>query len=724
MKPFRRTLVVKLLGRQPSYGFMVKKLRQIWGRKGNIDVFDLENDFYLVNFQHNEDYMEALTGGPWVILDAYLNVARWRPEFCPKNSKIESVVAWVRFPDLPAPLFDKKFLLNLGNAIGKAIRLDIHTAQRARGKFARMCVELDLNKPLIPEFNVEGKVLSVVYESLGMLCTKCGWVGHQKEGCAVFHKKKSEVGMDVEVPEERQTNENKNGEGSELWKVVQRTRRPRWGPAVLKAPQQGSRFAILNRDLGEEGKETNGEEDHASAEPKGNGMTVQKEVPHRVARRGVEAGNSKNVPRGEELTKNIIRGATIKEGKKEKMVYATRKSGIAKGEDERNQSRDALKGLNSIVRVPKSDPDAYRGNGIKLMGKENLNPGEHLSVPPGDVGMDVETIERNGLKEDPIEMCSMSKVERCATPNLADARGAASKGFAAVLRDMKKRYKVDVVVILEPRISGTTASRVIKNWGFQYSVRREAEGFSGGIWILWNREELLVNVIEMDDQYIHCRMCIDSKSMLFTAVYANPNEQRRHRVWDRLFNLSLEISEPWLLAGDYNDIKTPLEQKGGGRVNEARCNHFNSWLQSCRLIDLETSGPFYTWKGPKWEGLERVYKRLDRCLCNVAWQTLFQEAEIRIIPRVCSDHHPILVKLGMECKRNKVKPFRFEAAWQTHESFVETVKGSWREEDETHVNLLGLQKTLAKWNKEVFGHIELRKQRILNRAGGLLLNVG
>ncbi|KAI9127610.1 hypothetical protein K1719_000603 [Acacia pycnantha] len=47
------------------------------------------------------------------------------------------MVAWVRFPKLPTPLFDKTFLLNLRNAIGKAIRLDIHTAQRTRGKFAR-----------------------------------------------------------------------------------------------------------------------------------------------------------------------------------------------------------------------------------------------------------------------------------------------------------------------------------------------------------------------------------------------------------------------------------------------------------------------------------------------------------------------------------------------------------------------------------------------------------
>ena len=80
----------------------------------------MENNFYLVNFQQHEDYMEALIGGPWVIADAYLNVVRWSLEFNPKKAQIELVVAWVRFPDLPAPLFNKKFLLNLGNSIGKA----------------------------------------------------------------------------------------------------------------------------------------------------------------------------------------------------------------------------------------------------------------------------------------------------------------------------------------------------------------------------------------------------------------------------------------------------------------------------------------------------------------------------------------------------------------------------------------------------------------------------
>ncbi|KAI9107301.1 hypothetical protein K1719_021689 [Acacia pycnantha] len=175
------------------------------------------------------------------------------------------------------------------------------------------------------------------------------------------------------------------------------------------------------------------------------------------------------------------------------------------------------------------------------------------------------------------------------------------------------------------------------------------------------------------------------------------------------------MAEPWLLAGDFNEIKTPMEQRGGGRVNETRCSKFNDWIQDCSLIDLEANGPFYTWKGPKWDGLERVYKRLDRCLCNVLWQAQFVNAVIKVIPRVCSDHHPIVVCLEAENRCCRVRPFRYEVAWQLHENFEEIVRESWKGDAEVNLKLSCLQQNLMQWNKDTFGKIEGRKRRILNR---------
>lgn len=60
-----------------------------------------------------------------------------------------------------------------------------------------------------------------------------------------------------------------------------------------------------------------------------------------------------------------------------------------------------------------------------------------------------------------------------------NCRGAASKGIAVVIRDMRKRYCIDVIVILEPTISGSLANKVIRAWGFKNSRRVEVEGFSG-----------------------------------------------------------------------------------------------------------------------------------------------------------------------------------------------------------------------------------------------------
>ncbi|KAI9076002.1 hypothetical protein K1719_042018 [Acacia pycnantha] len=284
---------------------------------------------------------------------------------------------------------------------------------------------------------------------------------------------------------------------------------------------------------------------------------------------------------------------------------------------------------------------------------------------------------------------------------------------------MRFRYKLDMVVILEPRVSGMQANRIIKNWGFKHSIRREAEGFSGGIWLLWELDDLIVDVRLMEDQFIHCCLRLGGKQMFFTAVYASPNESRRQRTWDMLLDIANEIREPWLLGGDFNEIKTPMEQKGGASLREARCRRFKEWIEGCNLIDLEAQGPFFTWKGPKWDGLDRVYKRLDRCLCNVQWQEMFENAEIKVIPRLCSDHHPIMVNLKVENKRGRGRNFRYQVAWQLHEQYEELIKHHWQRNEELHEKLSSLQQQLVCWNRDVFGRIEYRKRRLLNRLEGI-----
>lgn len=52
-----------------------------------------------------------------------------------------------------------------------------------RGKFARVCVEMDLSRPLKPRFSLEGNCYTIEYESLHSFCFLCGRVDHRKEAC-------------------------------------------------------------------------------------------------------------------------------------------------------------------------------------------------------------------------------------------------------------------------------------------------------------------------------------------------------------------------------------------------------------------------------------------------------------------------------------------------------------------------------------------------------------
>ncbi|KAI9109118.1 hypothetical protein K1719_019741 [Acacia pycnantha] len=124
---------------------------------------------------------------------------------------------------------------------------------------------------------------------------------------------------------------------------------------------------------------------------------------------------------------------------------------------------------------------------------------------------------------------------------------------------------------------------------------------------------------------------------------------------------------------------------------------------------MEASRPFFTWKGPKWDGLDRVFKRLDRCLSNVSWLEMYDNAEVRVIPRVGSDHHPLWVNLCKAPNKPEIRNFIYEVAWKMHGNFKEFLQHSWKNGEELNVMLSTLQQDLNCWNKEVFGRIEYRK---------------
>lgn len=90
-QPWKRALIVKVSGKRMSRKFLEVRLLKLWKPLGDLEVIDLENDYFLVWLSNRDDIRKVIFGGPWMVLDHYLVVQRWRPEFRPFEEEFKKV---------------------------------------------------------------------------------------------------------------------------------------------------------------------------------------------------------------------------------------------------------------------------------------------------------------------------------------------------------------------------------------------------------------------------------------------------------------------------------------------------------------------------------------------------------------------------------------------------------------------------------------------------------
>ena len=113
----------------------------------------------------------------------YLSVRKRELEFQAAKAMVTSLATWIRLPELPIKFFHLEILRSIGNGIRRFIRIDAITNTIARGWFARLCVQLDMNKPLWHHITIGSFTQPIQYENLPNLCYAYGRIGHVKDGC-------------------------------------------------------------------------------------------------------------------------------------------------------------------------------------------------------------------------------------------------------------------------------------------------------------------------------------------------------------------------------------------------------------------------------------------------------------------------------------------------------------------------------------------------------------
>ncbi|XP_075654038.1 uncharacterized protein LOC142624363 [Castanea sativa] len=147
--PWSKAIIVELVGKTMGLSYMQNKLAQLWRPEERMDCINLSYGFFLVRVYSKEDLERVIKRSPWFIGDHFLSLRPWEPFFKSSTANVSLITVWIRLNELPIELYEIEVLKEMGESIGKVLRIDSHTAMEARDRYTRLCVQADINRPLV-----------------------------------------------------------------------------------------------------------------------------------------------------------------------------------------------------------------------------------------------------------------------------------------------------------------------------------------------------------------------------------------------------------------------------------------------------------------------------------------------------------------------------------------------------------------------------------------------
>ena len=131
---------------------MKDRLKKLWQPSGGCDIVDLGFGFFLIKFDNGDDRGKVVEGGPWMMFDHYLSIRPWSLDFVASSAKIDTTLVWIRIPSLNVGYYDEDVFLSVPSLVRMPVKIYLNTSKVAQGKFARVCIEINLNQLVVASF--------------------------------------------------------------------------------------------------------------------------------------------------------------------------------------------------------------------------------------------------------------------------------------------------------------------------------------------------------------------------------------------------------------------------------------------------------------------------------------------------------------------------------------------------------------------------------------------
>lgn len=224
-----------------------------------------------------------------------------------------------------------------------------------------------------------------------------------------------------------------------------------------------------------------------------------------------------------------------------------------------------------------------------------------------------------------------------------NCRGLGGPRKQQFLTRLLRSTRANIAFIVETKCSLPKSNQLFQNDQFLPNfVCVPARGQSGGMWLMWDHS-VNVQVISQTRHLIHARIQQPHQpSWSLVCVYGDLAHAMNMRIWDTIKQI-IESEAEVCVVGDFNAI-TGIDEKYGGNpvLNMNSCN-FRDFLFETGLVDLGFKGSAYTWTNRQ-STSNAIFECLDRVVATVQWSQLYPQAFVNHLPRIHSDHAPILLR--------------------------------------------------------------------------------
>ncbi|XP_019460141.1 PREDICTED: uncharacterized protein LOC109359901 [Lupinus angustifolius] len=290
--------------------------------------------------------------------------------------------------------------------------------------------------------------------------------------------------------------------------------------------------------------------------------------------------------------------------------------------------------------------------------------------------------------------------------------GIGNPNTRLVLKNLVLANKPDLLFIAEPKVD---FNEIHPSYWSQMNLKlfivNKRQDLLPSLWGLCNKNVDPI-VFGCTDQLISVSMTLNNINFNFAAVYANTNYLVRRKLWDDLHILLSSFAGPWCFVGDFNAIMGTHEHRGSKTPSRIPIIDFKEFSDRETLIHLSTRGSDFTWSNKR-RGDALTEKRLDRAICNEGWLNAWNQVSCCTLPRISSDHNPILLNCS-SYSIERVTSFRFQSMWMQHSNCRSIIEASWNgvvfgcPMYVLSSKLRRLKSVLKVWNREVFGNIHQR----------------